>query len=81
MSSRAGTDLNRYLGNIVIIETTLNQHWTGLLRGFDEFMNCTVENLQQLDKEKKPTGEIFSKGVVRGKSIISIESSTPITVR
>lgn len=81
MASRAGTDLTRYLGLSVIVETTLQQHWTGILRGFDEFMNCTMEDLQLLDDEKKPVGDKFPKGVIRGRAVVSLETQTQINAR
>lgn len=81
MASRAGTDLNRYLGHRITIETTLNQFYVGILVGFDEFMNCTMNELQLLDDEKKPTGDIYPKGVVRGRAVISIESEDRVDRR
>lgn len=81
MASRGGPDLNNYLGSEVTIETTLQKNFTGILRGFDEHMNCTVDNLQERDGDNKPVGSVFEQGVVRGKTIVSIESASNIEAR
>ena len=78
MASRGEPEMGQYLGNQVIIETTLKKYFTGTFNGYDKHMNIVVDNLQELDDEKKPTGPIFAQSVLRGHSVLSVESMDSI---
>jgi small nuclear ribonucleoprotein (snRNP)-like protein len=74
MASRGGPELGLYLGNEIILETNLKKKFSCKFVGFDEHMNCVVENLQEIDDDSKPIGDKYPEGVIRGRNIISIES-------
>lgn len=79
MASKGNPDLTRYLGNDVVVETSLNKFFSGVFKGYDEYMNIVMHNLQELDKEKNPINDlIFPTAVLRGQAIITIESKDSI---
>lgn len=79
MASKGNPDLTRYLGNDVVIETSLNKFFAGVFKGYDEHMNIVMADLQELDKEKKPLSTTtFPTAVIRGQAIITIESKDSI---
>eukprot|EP00461_Guttulinopsis_vulgaris_P001780 UN01780 len=80
MASRGNPDMNKYLGNDVIIETSLNKFFSGTFKGFDEHMNIVMDKLVELDKDKKPKADsiVFPTAVIRGQAVVHVQSRDAI---
>lgn len=76
-SKASGPDLSKYMDKTVNLKLNANREISGVLCGFDDFMNLVLDNTYIL-KNGKNTGVNVGKTVVRGDSIIMIESTEPI---
>lgn len=61
-------ELKKYMDRKVSVTLNANRHVTGVLRGFDQFMNVVLDQTID-DKEKSEIGMV----VIRGASIILME--------
>jgi len=61
-------ELKRYMDKKLSITLNANRHVTGVLRGFDQFMNIVLDQTLD-DKEKAEIGMV----VIRGSSIVLME--------
>ena len=68
MSKVNPPELKKYMDRKVSITLNANRHVTGVLRGFDQFMNIVLDQTVD-DKEKSEIGMV----VIRGSSIILME--------
>ncbi|KAF9136687.1 hypothetical protein KI688_007069 [Linnemannia hyalina] len=73
MSSKAATpELKKYMDKRVFIQLNGDRKVTGVLRGFDPFMNLVLdEAVEETNPEKKnPIGMV----VLRGNSVVVLEA-------
>lgn len=68
-----GTDLSKYLDKRVVIKLNSNRCVGGIMRGADEFMNITLDKTTVI-KDGKPVGESLGRAVIRGTSVLMLES-------
>lgn len=66
-------ELRKFMDKKLSIALNGNRHVTGILRGFDQFMNLVLDNTVD-EKMKTDIGMV----VVRGNSIITIEALEPV---
>ncbi|OMJ68113.1 hypothetical protein SteCoe_34534 [Stentor coeruleus] len=72
-----GPDLRRYLNLRVDIKMNGNRHVSGVLRGYDIFMNLVLENASEhLADSKKDLGTVF----IRGNTIVMWECLDKISI-
>lgn len=65
-----GPDLRKYLNLRVDIKMNGNRHVSGVLRGYDIFMNLVLENsAEHLASSKRDMGTVF----IRGNTIVMWE--------
>jgi len=72
MSAKAGgPDLKKYMDKRLSIKLNADRNVSGILRGFDQFMNLTLDEAEEQISET----EINALGmiVIRGNSVIQIE--------
>ncbi len=71
MSKSVGPDLRRYMDKKLAIKLNANRRVTGVLRGFDQFMNLVLEDtIEEVSAtERNDLGMV----VIRGNSVIIIE--------
>ncbi|ELR18179.1 small nuclear ribonucleoprotein G, putative [Acanthamoeba castellanii str. Neff] len=71
MSKAVGPDLRRYMDKKLAIRLNANRRVSGILRGFDQFMNLVLEDTVEevSSTEKNELGMV----VIRGNSVILIE--------
>lgn len=62
-------ELRKFMDKKLSITLNANRHVTGVLRGFDQFMNVVLDNTVD-EKMKTDIGMV----VIRGNSIITIEA-------
>jgi len=62
-------ELKRFMDKKLSVSLNANRHVTGVLRGFDQFMNIVLDNAVD-EKAKTDIGMV----VVRGNSIVTIEA-------
>jgi small nuclear ribonucleoprotein G len=66
-----GPDMKMYMDKKLQLKLNRNRVVTGTLRGYDQFMNVTLEGAKEITKDKEtPLGLI----VIRGNSIDMLES-------
>ncbi|KAL1496002.1 hypothetical protein AB1Y20_014638 [Prymnesium parvum] len=72
MPAQVGPDLKKYMDKKLSIKLNGNRNVTGLLRGFDQFMNLVLdETVEQVSaSEKNNIGMV----VIRGNSIVMMEA-------
>jgi len=68
MSKVQPPELKKFMDKKLSITLNANRHVTGVLRGFDQFMNIVLDQTID-DKEKNEVGMV----VIRGSSIILME--------
>jgi len=66
-------DLSKYIDKRVIIKLNGNRQVAGVLRGYDDFMNITLDDLTII-KDNKPASENLGSSVIRGQAILMMES-------
>ncbi len=71
--SSVGPDLTKFLDKSLSIKLHGNRAITGILRGFDAFMNLVLEDAQENGK-KGETGEFLGTVVIRGNSVLLMEA-------
>ncbi|PSK75731.1 hypothetical protein CJJ07_004477 [Candidozyma auris] len=65
-------ELKSYLDKSVVVELNGGRSVSGVLRGYDVFMNVTLaEALEHSKKDKLSLGTV----VIRGNSILSVEAT------
>jgi small nuclear ribonucleoprotein G len=71
MSKAVGPDLRRYMDKKLAIKLNANRRVSGILRGFDQFMNLVLEDtIEEVSStERNELGMV----VIRGNSVILIE--------
>lgn len=69
-------ELKGYMDKKLSIRLNANRHVTGVLRGFDQFMNLVLDGTVD-EKLKQDIGMV----VIRGNSIITIEALERIDTR
>mmetsp|Transcript_45770 Transcript_45770/g.40992 ORF Transcript_45770/g.40992 Transcript_45770/m.40992 type:complete len:80 (-) Transcript_45770:89-328(-) len=71
MPKAQGPDLKKYMDQRMKVLLNGKRTVTGVLRGFDQFMNLVLDDCQEIvsDKEKNDIGVV----VIRGNSIIQME--------
>eukprot|EP00519_Triparma_laevis_P003019 CAMPEP_0182496268 /NCGR_PEP_ID=MMETSP1321-20130603/4940_1 /TAXON_ID=91990 /ORGANISM="Bolidomonas sp., Strain RCC1657" /LENGTH=87 /DNA_ID=CAMNT_0024699847 /DNA_START=37 /DNA_END=300 /DNA_ORIENTATION=+ len=71
MSSNKGPDLRRYMDKVLSLKLNGSRTVTGVLRGYDSFLNVVLNDA----KEESPGGQTTGIGqvVIRGNSIIQFE--------
>ncbi|KAK9833910.1 hypothetical protein WJX74_009697 [Apatococcus lobatus] len=62
-------ELKNFMDKRLSLSLNGNRHVTGVLRGFDQFMNVVLDNTID-DKSKTDIGMV----VIRGNSIITVEA-------
>jgi len=71
MSKAAGPDLKKFMDKSLAIKLNGNRRISGILRGFDQFMNLVIDNaIEEVSSEER--NEI-GMVVVRGNSIVMLE--------
>ncbi|KAG4090825.1 like-Sm ribonucleoprotein [Neocallimastix lanati (nom. inval.)] len=72
MAKAATPELKKYLDKRIFIQLNGNRKITGVLRGFDPFMNLVVDETMEIVSatEKNSIGTV----VLRGNSVILVES-------
>ena len=67
----AGPDLKKYMDKRLALVLNGQRKVSGVMRGFDQFMNVVLEESQELSAEgdQTPIGMV----VIRGNSIVTIE--------
>ncbi|KAI9019043.1 ribonucleoprotein LSM domain-containing protein [Hyaloraphidium curvatum] len=72
MSKAPTPELKKYMDKRVFIQLNGNRKVTGILRGFDPFLNLVVdESVEEIsEKERKEIGMV----VIRGNSVIMVEA-------
>jgi len=71
MSKVYGPDLKKYMDKNMIVKLNGNRKVTGILRGYDQFMNLVIDNtVEEVSKtEKNEIGMV----VIRGNSVVMME--------
>jgi len=72
---KEGPDLKNYLDQRLSVKLNGKRHVSGVLRGFDEFLNLVLED--SVDEKRRSAGlEEWQLGtvLVRGNSIVSFET-------
>ncbi|KAL9256053.1 putative small nuclear ribonucleoprotein G [Drosera capensis] len=75
--SRSGQppDLKKYMDKRLQIKLNANRMVTGVLRGFDQFMNLVIDNtVEENGNEKNEIGTV----VIRGNSVVTVEALEPV---
>mmetsp|Transcript_12817 Transcript_12817/g.19407 ORF Transcript_12817/g.19407 Transcript_12817/m.19407 type:complete len:105 (+) Transcript_12817:57-371(+) len=65
-------DLKNYLDKKLCLKLNAGRKVTGILRGYDQFMNVVVDEASELNNQEKTTSSLGTV-VIRGNSIITIE--------
>jgi small nuclear ribonucleoprotein G len=81
-SKGTGPDLNKHIDKHIQIKLQGNRVIQGILRGFDQFLNLTLEEAQEINnnanKEKTKNNINYpinmGTAVIRGNSVLLIES-------
>ncbi len=60
--------MKKYMDKKLSVTLNANRHVTGVLRGFDQFMNIVLDKTVD-DKDKADVGTV----VIRGSSIVLVE--------
>jgi len=71
MSKAAAPDLRRYMDKKLSIKLNANRKVTGILRGFDQFMNLVLEDT--IEEVSSTKHNDLGMVVIRGNSIILLE--------
>jgi small nuclear ribonucleoprotein G len=62
-----GPDLRKYMDKRLDIRMNASRRIVGVLRGYDQFMNLVLEDVEEITKEEKvPLGTIM----IRGNSVV-----------
>jgi small nuclear ribonucleoprotein G len=62
-----GPDLRKYMDKRLDIRMNASRRIVGVLRGYDQFMNLVMEDVEEITKEEKvPIGTIM----IRGNSVV-----------
>jgi len=71
MSKSYGPDLKKYMDKNMIIKLNGNRKISGILRGYDQFMNLVIDNtIEEVSgTERNEIGMV----VIRGNSVVMIE--------
>jgi len=71
MSKVYGPDLKRYMDKTMTIKLNGNRKVTGILRGYDQFMNLVIDNtVEEISQtERNEIGMV----VIRGNSVVLLE--------
>ncbi|KAL0480843.1 small nuclear ribonucleoprotein G [Acrasis kona] len=69
-------ELKRYMEKRLTVKLSGNRRVTGVLRGYDQFMNLTIENAVE-DETKESLGMV----VIRGNSIEMMECLDPLPMK
>jgi len=71
MSKSYGPDLKKYMDKNMIIKLNGNRKISGILRGYDQFMNLVIDNtIEEVSgSERNEIGMV----VIRGNSVVMIE--------
>lgn len=72
MSKVSGPDLTKYMDKKLAVKLNANRNVTGILRGFDQFMNVVLEDCMEIVSASSQ--HALGMVVIRGNSIIMIES-------
>lgn len=75
-----GPDMTKFMDKRLILKVNADRQVGGTLRGFDDFMNLTLEDIREYNKDGQPISENLGTGVVRGTSIRMLESLDPVGV-
>jgi len=71
MSKVYGPDLKKYMDKNLTIKLNGNRKVTGILRGYDQFMNLVIDNTVE---EVSPTERTeIGMVVIRGNSVVMME--------
>eukprot|EP00037_Helgoeca_nana_P032084 m.412113 g.412113 ORF g.412113 m.412113 type:complete len:76 (-) comp28789_c0_seq1:298-525(-) len=71
MSKATAPELKKYMDKQVQIKLNANRTITGILRGFDPFMNVVIDNTVDESAPDKPQVGMV---VIRGNSIVLVEA-------
>jgi len=71
MSKAAGPDLKRYMDKTLSIKLNGNRKVSGVLRGFDQFMNITLD--ETVEEVSTTESNKIGMVVIRGNSIVQFE--------
>jgi len=68
----SGPDLTKYMDKKLAIKLNAGRNVTGILRGFDQFMNLVLEDTMEIVSaaQQNPLGMV----VIRGNSVVMMES-------
>ncbi len=78
-SKTSGPDLSKYMDKTVNIKINANREVIGVLCGFDDFMNLVLDNTY-ISKNGTKTDILIGRTVIRGDSIVMIESTEPLAL-
>ncbi|CCK70596.1 mRNA splicing protein SMX2 KNAG_0E03380 [Huiozyma naganishii CBS 8797] len=67
-------ELKRYMDKKVVLQINGSRKVAGTMRGFDLFLNVVLDDAVELLQEEGKTSPLGSPTVIRGNSIVSIES-------
>ena len=72
MSRSSGPDLKKYMDKSLTIKMNGNRRVSGVLRGYDQFLNLVLEDATEdaADGRKTPIGMV----ILRGNGIIQLQS-------
>ncbi|KAF0683980.1 Aste57867_24061 [Aphanomyces stellatus] len=71
MSKVTGPDLKRYMDKTLSIKLNGNRKVSGVLRGFDQFMNITLD--ETIEEVSQTEANKIGMVVIRGNSIVQFE--------
>jgi small nuclear ribonucleoprotein G len=72
-------ELMKYVDKRLIVKLDCGRQVSGVLRGYDQFMNMTLEDFMPIEKDGKASTN-FGTAVIRGSSITMLESLDPVAV-
>ncbi|EQC27603.1 small nuclear ribonucleoprotein G [Saprolegnia diclina VS20] len=71
MSKNTGPDLKKYMDKTLCIKLNGSRKVSGVLRGFDQFMNITLE--EAIEEVSTTEANKLGMVVIRGNSIVQFE--------
>jgi len=73
MSGKGGPELKKFMDKKVLLKLNANRSVTGVLRGYDQFMNVVLDHTSEHVAGSKTETNDVGMVVVRGNSIAMIE--------
>ena len=71
-AAKGGPDLKRYMDKRLRIKLNANRRVTGVLRGFDQFMNIVLD--ETIEEVSAAESNAIGMVVIRGNSVVQFEA-------